>query len=123
MNQRDVFNFPALRSWLTLIAIVWLLSFVGLGWLVQSFFVLLALLFITPVIAFIGLRWWLNRNLVQESCPSCGFEGVVGLKNRQTICPQCGTAIQVEGGHFKRSTPPGTVDVEAVEVSAQVLED
>ncbi len=122
MNQRYVLNFPALRSWLTAIAFVCLLSVVGLGWLVKSFFVLLSLLFITPVIAFVGIRWWLNRNLVQEPCPACGA-GVIGLNNRQTQCPQCGDTIQVEGRHFKRSTPPGTVDVQAVEVTAQVIED
>ncbi|MGB7413105.1 MAG: hypothetical protein WA902_02760 [Thermosynechococcaceae cyanobacterium] len=122
VNQRYVFNFPALRSWVFAIAFICLLSAVGLGWLVKSFFVLLGLLFITPVIAFFGIRWWLNRNLVQEPCPSCGA-AAVGLKNRPTQCPQCGEVLQVEGGHFKRSTPPGTVDVQAVEVTAQVVED
>ncbi|MEO0374521.1 MAG: hypothetical protein AAF329_07765 [Cyanobacteria bacterium P01_A01_bin.17] len=122
MNQRYVINFPALRSWVFAIAFVCLLSVVGLGWLVKSFFVLLALLFITPIIAFFGIRWWINRNLVQEPCPSCGA-AAVGLKNRVTQCPQCGESLEVEGQHFKRSTPPGTVDVQAVEVTAQVVED
>lgn len=122
MNQRYVFNFPALRSWLLAIAFIYLLSAVGLGWLVKSFFVLLSLLFITPVIAFLGIRWWLSRNLVQEPCPSCGA-AAVGLRNRPTQCPQCGESLEIEGQHFKRSTPPGTVDVQAVEVTAQVVED
>lgn len=121
-SQRLMMGLSALRPWLTAIAVFWLLSFIGLGWLVQSLLVLLLLLFVTPIILFFGARWWLKRNIVQEPCPACGYT-VIGLNNRPTQCPQCNETIQVEKRQFQRSTPPGTVDVQAVEVEVQVLDD
>ncbi len=107
---------------IALIGIVWLLAALGLGWLIKSFFVLLALLLLAPVVAVIGLRWWLRKNLVQAACPVCDVE-LTSLNHAEVQCPNCGEPLQAEHGKFKRLTPVGTIDVDAVEVSAHVLED
>lgn len=110
-------NFSNIARWLTPLAIVWLLGSVGLGWLVNSFLILIGLLFLTPVLAFVGFRWWLQRNLIQNQCPVCRAE-FTGLNKTQVQCPNCGEPLKVEQGNFYRLTPPGTIDVQAVEVSA-----
>jgi hypothetical protein len=124
VNQNSFRNLQisGLSFWLPLLAIVWLLGAVGLGWLVKSFFILLGLILITPVIAFLGFRWWLKRNLVMDHCPVCGYESA-GINRTQLRCPNCSEPLRVEKGSFYRLTPPGTVDVEAVEVSAKQIED
>ena len=122
MNLNNAFNLPAVRSWLTLIAVIWLLGFIGLGWLVKSLLVLMGLIVLTPVVLFMALRWWLSRNLVQEACPSCGIE-LTGINNTQIRCPNCSQVVQVEDRHFQRPNQPGTIDVQAVEVSAQALDE
>lgn len=104
------------------IGIAWLLAALGLGWLVKSFLVLMALLLLAPVIAVIGFRWWLKKNIVQDACPVCHFE-FTGFNQADVQCPNCGEPLQVEAGKFRRMTPVGTIDVDAVEVSAQVIED
>lgn len=116
------FNFSNLTRWLTLFVVISLLGSVGLGWLVNSFLILVGLLLITPVLAFVGFRWWLQRNLVQNRCPVCGYE-FTGLNRTQLQCPSCSEPLKVEQGHFNRLTPPGTIDVQAVEVTTQPLED
>ena len=115
-------NLSAIRPWLIAITVIWLLGFIGLGWLVKSFLILTALVLLTPIVAFIGLRWWLQRNLIQDQCPVCQYE-LVGLNQTQTRCPNCNEPLQVEDRHFQRLTPPGTIEVNAVEVAAQTLED
>jgi predicted RNA-binding Zn-ribbon protein involved in translation (DUF1610 family) len=115
-------NYPAIKSWLIFLAVFWLFSFIGLGWLVKLSLILLGVILITPVALFLGLQWWLKRSLVQDQCPVCNFE-LVGLNNRQIQCPNCGENLQVSDHHLQRLTPPGTIDVQAVEVSAQVVDD
>lgn len=109
-------NLSGLGCWLTVIAIIWLLGAIGLGWLVKSIFVLMALILIAPVLAFIGFRWWLQRNLVEGNCPVCQTP-LTGLKNAQTACPNCQTPLQVKAEGFQRYTPEGTVEVNAVDIS------
>ena len=116
------FNFSTIGRWLTLLAFVWLLGSVGLGWLVNSFLILVGLLLLAPVLAFVGFRWWLQRNLVQDHCPVCRYE-FTGLNRTQLQCPSCGEPLKVDQGQFNRLTPPGTIDVQAVEVPAQSVED
>ncbi len=113
------FSFPRLASWLTPFLIIWLLGSVGLGWLVNSFLILMGLLLLAPVLAFVWFRWWLQRNLVQAQCPVCNYE-LTALNRTQIQCSNCGELLKVEQGKFNRLTPPGTIDVQAVEVSAQV---
>ncbi|AFY59595.1 hypothetical protein [Synechococcus sp. PCC 6312] len=122
MNINSLYVSPSLRFWLTLILVVWALGALGLGWLVKSFVILLVILAVTPILIVIGLRFWLRQNLIQAPCPVCGFE-FASLVNSKTRCPNCGEAVDVENRQFVRQTPPGTIDVAAVEVRSQALED
>lgn len=115
-------NLSNLRPLLSLLAVVWLLGVLGFGWLVKSFLILMGLLLLAPILAFVGFRWWLQRNLIQERCPVCGFE-VAGLNGTQVQCSNCGEQLIAQQGHFRRLTPPGTIDVQAIDVSVQSLED
>lgn len=108
--------------WLTLLATVLLLSSVGLGWVVNGFLILVGLALISPVIGWFVFRWWLKRNLVEDKCPVCAYE-FTGFNQTECRCPNCGEPLKVEQGRFNRLTLPGTIDVEAVEVSARQLED
>lgn len=112
-------NFSGIGSWLTWLALAWLLGTIGLGWLVKSFLIFIGLMLLAPVIALVGFGWWLKRNLVEARCPVCSFE-FTGFNRSQFPCPSCGEPLQAESGDFHRLTPPGTIDVEAVEVSAEV---
>jgi transcription initiation factor IIE alpha subunit len=46
-----------------------------------------------------------------------------GFKNTEFNCPSCGEALQVEAAGFTRITPPGTIDIDAIEVSVQSIEE
>ena len=116
------YNNSGLGCLLTLLLGALLLGSVGLGWVVNGFLILLGLVLVLPAIAFVGFRWWLRRNIIQDPCPVCSYE-FTALKNTQTKCPNCGEVLMVESGNFQRVTPPGTIDVEAVEVSVQQIED
>jgi hypothetical protein len=116
------FNLAGLNFWLTLLFIAWLLGSIGLGWLVKSIFILFGLVLIAPVVGFLIFRWWLQRNLVEDQCPVCGFQ-FAGLNNTQARCPNCSEPLKIEKGHFNRLTPPGTVDVDAIDVTVKQLED
>lgn len=110
-------NLSALRYWLTPIAIIWLLSFVGLGWLVKSFLVLTVLILLTPIAIFFGFRWWVRHNLIQASCPVCQYQ-FTALNQTQLSCPNCKEQIKVEQGNFQRPIASDVIDVQAVEVTA-----
>lgn len=116
------YNTSGISCWLTLILLAFLLGSIGLGWIVNGFLILVALLIIAPVIALAGLQWWLKRNLVQDSCPVCSYE-FTGFNNSEFRCPNCNEPLQVEAGKFSRITPPGTIDVDAIEVPVQQLEE
>ncbi len=116
------FNLSGVGFWITLLVLAWLLGAIGLGWLVKSFIILIGLILLTPVLAFVGFRWWLRRNLVEAPCPVCKFE-FAGISGVELRCPSCGEPLKIEKGNFQRLTPPGTVDVEAIEVQAKQLED
>lgn len=126
MNQDSFRNLQygltALSRWVILLLAIMLLSSLGLGWLLQSFVILLALIIVTPIIAFLGFQWWLSRNLVQDHCPVCSYE-FTSLKQTQFHCPNCNEPLTISHGKFHRLTPPGTIDVVAVDVSAQTVDD
>ncbi|MGB8697976.1 MAG: hypothetical protein WCD18_01045 [Thermosynechococcaceae cyanobacterium] len=126
MNQDPSQVFPirwqTLRPWLTTLAVIWFLGFIGLGWLIKSFLVLIGFITLAPIVAFMGLRWWLSRSLIQDTCPVCQFE-FTALKQAQARCPNCGEQLSVNNGKFQRLSSPGTIDIQAVEVTAQVLDD
>lgn len=126
MNQNSSKGFlialSTIRTWLVIIAAVWLLGAIGLGWLVKSFFALIGIILLAPVAIFVGVRWWIQRNLVQGQCPVCASP-LAGLNKTQMRCSNCNEPIKVEHKHFSRLTPPGTIDVQAVEVAARTLEE
>ena len=115
-------NTSGLGCWISIILTGFILTSVGLGWVINGFIILIALLFIAPIIAFWGFQWWLKRKLTQAQCPVCSYE-FTGFKNTEFSCPNCGEALKVEAGKFSRITPPGTIDVEAVEVSVKTIEE
>ncbi|ACK69957.1 conserved hypothetical protein [Gloeothece citriformis PCC 7424] len=115
-------NDSGLGCLLTFLLIGLLLGSVGLGWIVNGVLILFFILLLTPIIGWAVFRWWLKRNLVEDQCPVCGYE-FTGFNNTECRCPNCGEVLKVEGNHFKTLTPPGTIDVEAVEVSAQALDE
>ncbi|NJK68106.1 MAG: hypothetical protein HC786_26935 [Richelia sp. CSU_2_1] len=126
MNQgtpKISLKLPAVSNWLVLLGIACLLVSIGLGWVVKSILIVFGFLLLTPVVAFFGLQWWLKRNLIEDNCPVCQHE-FTALNQTQFQCPNCGEPLKIEQGHFNRLTPPGTIDVTAVEVSSvQQLED
>lgn len=104
-------RFAGLRFWLTTILVIWGLSALGLGWIVDSIFILLGLAIAAPVIAFIGFQWWIKSKIVTADCPVCSYT-FTAAKDSQLQCPSCGEPLQVEKSKFVRLTPPGTIDVE-----------
>ncbi|MEO1299139.1 MAG: hypothetical protein AAFW75_25850 [Cyanobacteria bacterium J06636_16] len=109
-------NFSGLGCWLAVIGVVWLLGAAGLGWLVKSLAVLVGLLLVLPILALVGFRWWLKRNLIEGVCPVCATP-LTGLNQAKTVCPNCQTSLQVTLEGFERFKPDGTVDVSAVDVT------
>ncbi len=110
-----------LSFWLTVLLVVSLLTTVGLGWVVQWVFILLASIPVLAIVAVLGLQWWIRRKLVQDRCPVCQFE-FVGIKDATLNCPSCGETLQVVDDRFERSTPAGTIDVQATDVSVKTLD-
>ncbi|WP_107667427.1 hypothetical protein [Cyanothece sp. BG0011] len=115
-------NNSGLGCLLNLLLLAILLVSVGLGWVVNGFLILLGVILITPVIGLWVLRWWVQRNLVEDQCPVCSYE-FTGFNGVETRCPSCGEALEVEQGQFKRVTPPGIIDVDVVDVSVQQFDD
>ena len=115
-------NLSGLRFWLVLAVILWLISSVGLWWLVKSFFILIGIILFLPLIIFLGFRFWLQRNLINADCPVCG-QSLIGINGQQLQCTNCGEALIASDSTLKRVTPPGTVDVDVVDVSVSELPD
>lgn len=114
------FNLSGIGCWLVLLGVIWLLGAAGLGWLVKSLAVLVGLVLLTPVLAFLGLQFWLRRNLIQAACPVCTTP-LTGLKGAETLCPSCGTQLKAGPDGFIRPTEEGTIDVTAVDVTVETL--
>ncbi|NJL49415.1 MAG: hypothetical protein HC929_20690 [Leptolyngbyaceae cyanobacterium SM2_5_2] len=124
MNQPEFrqfqFNLSGIGCWLVLLGVIWLLGAVGLGWLVKSLAVLVVLIMLAPVLLFVGLRFWLKRNLIQANCPVCSAP-LTGLKGAETLCPSCGTPLRVSADGFQRLTDDGTIDVTAVDITVDSI--
>lgn len=120
MNQNNSktfqFNFSNLRFWISLVAIILLLRSLGLGGLVNGFFIIIALAIATPILGILWFTWWAKRNQVQAPCPVCNAE-ISGFNGTEVQCPSCSEPLKIENRIFQRLTPPGTIDVQAVEVS------
>lgn len=108
------------RFWIILLVIVWLISSIGLGWIVKSLFLLIGIFLLLPIIAVIGFQIWLRRSLCNGHCPVCD-QTLIGLNNQNVQCTNCGEALVIKDKLFQRMTPPGTVDVDVVDVSVTEL--
>ena len=115
-------NTSGLGCWASAILFVFLLTSVGLGWVINGFIILIGLVVVTPVIALFCFQWWLKRKLVQAECPVCNYE-FTGFQNTEFNCPSCGEALQVEAENFSRITPPGTIDVDAIEIPVKTIKE
>jgi len=112
-------RFAGLRFWFTFLLIVWVLSSIGLGWVINSVLVLFSLAIVLPLMVALGfgayylifLPWWVNRNAVIDDCPVCSHT-FSAIPTGQFQCPNCGEPLQVEQKKFVRFTPPGIIDVE-----------
>jgi hypothetical protein len=104
-------RWSGVRFWLTTLLIFWTLSTIGLGWLVNSFFILIGLIIFVPVIGFLGLQWWVKRSIVTADCPVCS-SSFTATRSGQFQCPSCGESLQEIQNKFVRITPSGTIDID-----------
>ncbi|MEM8638529.1 MAG: hypothetical protein AAGG51_06940 [Cyanobacteria bacterium P01_G01_bin.54] len=100
---------------LSLVAIAVGLSAVGLGWVVNGVFILIALIALSPVLAVIIFGIWARRNIISGNCPVCEAE-ITTLNESTLTCATCGEPLEVRSRRIQRVTPPGTIDVDAVSV-------
>jgi ribosomal protein S27E len=114
-EPKPVTPLSLLRSLLPLFGVILLLQLLP-DWLIETLLGFAGLLLLLPVVGFFGFRWWLRRNLVVADCPVCGSE-LQAFRQAQTQCPNCGELLQVSNGGFERVTPPGTLDVQVVDVT------
>lgn len=115
-------NQSGLGCGLTILAGALLLSAIRLKWVVNGIAILILLLVLTPLVGLFVFRWWLKRKLVESDCPVCHYE-FTGFDGQECRCPNCGEVLLAIHGKFERPTPPGTIDVDAVDVSVKVLEE
>ena len=115
-NQLQV-RFPGLGCWLFVLGAFWLIGAIGIGGLIKSVFAIVLFVVLAPVLPFFALQFWVERNLVNGSCP-VSPQTLAGLKNSKMLCPNCGTELAVTGDGFERSAPEGVIDIEAVDVQA-----
>jgi predicted RNA-binding Zn-ribbon protein involved in translation (DUF1610 family) len=108
-------GWESLRPLLTLFLLVYLVSTLGLGWILKSALFLLGLLVLLPIVGVLGILWWSRRNVVQGACPVCDV-ALTGLQGTAMDCPNCGEALQINQGQFLRLAPPNTIDIAAVEI-------
>ena len=116
------FNRPGLGCGLMILAGALLLSAIGLKWVVNGIAILILLLILAPMVGLFAFRWWLKRKLVESDCPVCHYE-FTGFDGQECRCPNCGEVLLAINGKFERPTPPGTIDVDAVDVSVKVLKE
>ncbi|PSP17780.1 MAG: hypothetical protein BRC58_05405 [Cyanobacteria bacterium QS_8_64_29] len=115
-------GFPGGGCLLTLLLGAWVLGSLGLGWVVNALLIAIVASVALPALAWTGFRLWLRWKVVADRCPICGYE-FAGFNNTQCRCPSCGETLQVQNRAFERITPQGTVDVEAVDVSARQADE
>ena len=115
--QQLQLNFSGMGCWLTTVLLLGLITTVGIGWLLKSLLVLVALLVLVPVVLIVGAQFWLKRNFVEGACPACA-QPLTGFKTMPMVCPSCGVELQVADGQFARATQEGTIDVDVINVDA-----
>lgn len=67
----------SIGNWLIVLVIIWLLGFIGLGWLVNFILILFGFILIVFIVLFFGFCWWLNCNLIMDKCFICSYEFIV----------------------------------------------
>lgn len=115
-NQLQV-RFPGLGCWLFVLGAAWLLGAIGLSGIVKSIAVLVLFVMLAPVLAFLGLQFWLKRNLINGDCPVCE-QTLAGLKNSNLVCPNCATELTATADGFERTATDGVIDIQAVDIQA-----
>ena len=115
-------NQSGLGCGLMLLAAMVLLSAIGLKWVVNGIALFIVVIFLAPIVGVFAFRWWLKGKLMESDCPVCHYE-FTGFTGQECQCPNCGEVLLATNGKFERPTPPGTIDVDAVDVSAQMLEE
>ncbi|MEL6553885.1 MAG: hypothetical protein AAFQ63_10560 [Cyanobacteria bacterium J06621_11] len=118
-NQLQV-RFPGLGCWVFVLISFWVIGAIGITGLLKATFALVLFLFLAPVVAFLGLQFWVKRNLVQGSCPVCE-QPLTSLKSVKMPCPNCGTQVSVVDGKFERVAGEGVIDVQAVDVQTTAV--
>ncbi|MGD1903320.1 MAG: hypothetical protein ACFB9N_13890 [Geitlerinemataceae cyanobacterium] len=113
-NRFKQIQLPSLNSILFFIVLAWALGAIGLGWLTKLLLASIAVLALLPVVALALTQWWVKKNLVVGSCPSCSFE-LTGVDRMGLQCPSCGEQLTVAKGKFERYAEPGTIDVDIVD--------
>ena len=108
-------NQSGLGCLISLILTALFLGAVGLGWVVNGALIFIGILLLIPSIGWFGLRWWLKKRLVESACPVCSYE-FTGFHGTEFRCPNCGEALQIEKGEFRKLNAIGTIDVKAVDV-------
>ena len=118
-NQLQV-RFPGLGCWVFVLISFWIIGAIGITGLLKATFALILFLFLAPVVAFLGLQFWVKRNLVQGDCPVCE-QPLTSLKSAKIACPNCGAEVSVVDGEFVRAAGEGIIDVQAVDVRSAAV--
>lgn len=112
-TQIDISGF---KNLLLTLAVVILLSSIGLGWLVNGLLIIVGLIILAPIVVILILGWAVKTNQMTDECPMCNYE-ISAFNGMELQCPNCGEPLKVEKGKLKRLAPPGTIDVEAIEIN------
>lgn len=114
-------RFPGLGCWVFILGGAWIISAIGLSGIIKSIFVLGLFIILAPVLAFLGLQFWVKRNLIEGDCPVCE-QSLAGLKNSKMPCVNCGTELSVTAEGFERFANDGVIDIQAVDVQASTID-
>jgi hypothetical protein len=109
-------NWAGVKPWLTPLLFVFLISTVGLGWLLKSILLLFGLFILLPILGIVGAVWWSSRNVVNGACPVCD-SSLSAFNGTALDCLSCGEALRVENRQIVRLAPPNTIDIAAVEIN------
>ena len=77
---------------------------------------------LAPARAFLGLQFWVKRNLVEGNCPVCE-QSLTGVKSLKIPCPNCGTEVVATADGFDRVATDGVIDVQVVDVQSSSAAD
>jgi len=120
-NQLRV-RFPGLGCWVFILLTVWIVGAIGITGILKATLALVLFLVLAPVFAFLGLQFWIRRNLVQGKCPVCE-QPLTSLKNVKTTCPSCSTQVTASDEGFERVASDGVIDIQAVDIQGTAVSD